>query len=84
MRYKKVHAVIRTDALERVKKRLQKMHLHGHFFRTGNIRKDTMIVQPHMGRASFEFVADNPGRWFFHCHNLYHLHAGMAREFRYV
>lgn len=60
------------------------MHLHGHFFRTGNIRKDTMIVQPHMGRASFEFVADNPGRWFFHCHNLYHLHAGMAREFRYV
>ena len=32
----------------------------------------------------FEFVADNPGRWFFHCHNLYHLHAGMAREVRYV
>lgn len=60
------------------------MHLHAHFFRTGGIRKDTMIVRPHMGRASFDFVADNPGRWFFHCHNLYHLHAGRAREFRYV
>ena len=46
--------------------------------------KDTVQVAPHMGRASFEFVVDNPGRWFFHCHNLYHLHAGMAREVRYV
>jgi len=63
---------------------LHPMHLHGHFFRVGNTLKDTIIVQPHMGRASFEFIADNPGRWLFHCHNLYHLHAGMAREFRYV
>nr|WP_218830603.1 multicopper oxidase family protein [Rubrivirga marina] len=63
---------------------LHPMHLHGHFFRTGNVLKDTVQVAPHMGRASFEFVADNPGRWFFHCHNLYHLHAGMAREVRYV
>ncbi|MGI8943875.1 MAG: multicopper oxidase family protein [Qipengyuania sp.] len=63
---------------------LHPMHLHGHFFRVGNALKDTIIVEPHMGRASFEFVADNPGRWLFHCHNLYHLHAGMAREFRYL
>jgi len=63
---------------------LHPMHLHGHFFRVGNVLKDTVLVRPHMGRASFEFVADNPGRWFFHCHNLYHLHAGMAREVRYV
>lgn len=63
---------------------LHPMHLHGHFFRTGNVLKDTVLVGAHMGRASFEFVADNPGRWFFHCHNLYHLHAGMAREVRYV
>jgi len=27
--------------------------------------------------------ADNSGRWFFHCHNLYHLESGMAREVRY-
>ena len=63
---------------------LHPMHLHGHFFRAGNVLKDTVQVAPHMGRASFEFVVDNPGRWFFHCHNLYHLHAGMAREVRYV
>ncbi len=63
---------------------LHPMHLHGHFFRTGNALKDTVLVEAHMGRASFEFTADNPGRWFFHCHNLYHLHAGMAREVRYV
>lgn len=63
---------------------LHPMHLHGHFFRVGNALKDTIIVEPHMGRASFEFVADNPGRWLFHCHNLYHMEAGMAREFRYV
>jgi FtsP/CotA-like multicopper oxidase with cupredoxin domain len=37
-----------------------------------------------MGRGSFDVVADNPGDWFFHCHNLYHLHAGMARVFSYV
>ena len=63
---------------------LHPMHLHGHFFRVGNALKDTVLVEPHMGRTSFEFVADNPGRWFFHCHNLYHLEAGMAREIRYV
>jgi FtsP/CotA-like multicopper oxidase with cupredoxin domain len=22
-------------------------------------------------------------QWFFHCHNLYHLEAGMARVFEY-
>ena len=63
---------------------LHPMHLHGHFFRAGNAVKDTIIAEPHMGRVSFDFLADNPGRWFFHCHNLYHLHSGMAREFRYV
>lgn len=60
------------------------MHLHGHFFHVRNVLKDTVIVPPHMGRANFEFRADNPGRWFFHCHNVYHLEAGMARELRYA
>jgi len=68
------------------------MHLHGHFFRL--LRrpghwddpiapmKDTVIVGPGQ-KIEFEFIADNPGHWFFHCHNLYHLASGMAREFRY-
>ena len=63
---------------------LHPMHLHGHFFRVGSALKDTVLVEPHMGRGSFDVVADNPGDWFFHCHNLYHLHAGMARVFSYV
>jgi FtsP/CotA-like multicopper oxidase with cupredoxin domain len=61
------------------------MHLHGHFFRVVNpylsperwILKDTIIVNP-MQRMEIEFFADNPGKWFHHCHNLYHMMAGMA------
>lgn len=59
------------------------MHLHGHFFQVGDVVKDTVIVPPQMGEVTFEFIADNPGDWFFHCHNLYHLHSGMARVFEY-
>jgi FtsP/CotA-like multicopper oxidase with cupredoxin domain len=59
------------------------MHLHGHFFRVGRALKDTVLVPPR-GRISFEFLADNPGDWFFHCHNLYHMEAGMARVVRYA
>jgi len=61
------------------------MHLHGHFFyvvhpslpRERWIQKDTLIVNP-MQRVEIEFLADNPGPWFHHCHNLYHMKAGMA------
>lgn len=63
---------------------LHPMHLHGHFFRVGRAWKDTVLVPPHMGDVAFEFRADNPGRWFFHCHNAYHMEMGMAREVRYV
>jgi len=28
--------------------------------------------------VEIEFIADNPGKWFHHCHNLYHMMAGMA------
>jgi len=59
------------------------MHLHGHFFRVGRALKDTVLIPAHMGRATLDFAADNPGDWFFHCHNLYHMEAGMARVFRY-
>ena len=63
---------------------LHPMHLHGHFFRVGRAMKDTVLVPPHMGRLTFDFLADNPGQWLFHCHNLYHMERGMARAFRYV
>lgn len=60
------------------------MHLHGHFFRVGDAVKDTVLVPGHRGRVTLDFHADNPGRWLFHCHNLYHLDAGMARVVEYV
>jgi len=42
------------------------MHLHGHSFRVRNGTergpfKDTVLVEPHMGETTFDFVADNPG-----------------------
>ena len=64
------------------------MHLHGHFFRALNgagERSPLMhtISVPPRKTIRIEFTADNPGDWFFHCHNLYHLDAGMARIFQY-
>lgn len=60
------------------------MHLHGHFFQVGRALKETVMVPAHMGRVTFNFTADNPGDWFFHCHNLYHMESGMARVFHYA
>lgn len=60
------------------------IHIHGHFFElvTGHgdhaPRKHTVIVQPG-GKVSWDFTADAVGDWAFHCHLLYHMHAGMMR-----
>ncbi len=60
------------------------MHLHGHVFQvvaidgkrfSGAVR-DSVLVGP-KERVTFAFDAGNPGLWAFHCHNLYHLAAGM-------
>ena len=69
------------------------MHLHGHFFRIlpqagewnapNAVVKDSFTVGPKQ-KLNIEFFADNPGRWFFHCHNLYHLATGMARVVQYM
>lgn len=58
------------------------IHLHGHFIELVNghpgrhPRKHTINVLPG-GKASFDLTADAPGDWAFHCHLLYHMHAGM-------
>ncbi|WP_232700683.1 multicopper oxidase family protein [Halobacterium wangiae] len=75
------HVRIRMTNLSPV---VHPMHLHGHFFQVGNAIKDTVIVPGHRGQVTLDFHADNPGRWLFHCHNLYHLDAGMARVVEYV
>lgn len=62
------------------------MHLHGHFFRVLNESgeysplKHTVNVEP-MKTVIIEFPANESGDWFFHCHVLYHMKAGMARIF---
>jgi multicopper oxidase len=59
------------------------MHLHGHTFKVSGALKDTVIVPSMMGQRSIRFMANNPGRWLFHCHNLYHMESGMMREIHY-
>ncbi|BDI61974.1 copper resistance system multicopper oxidase [Qipengyuania nanhaisediminis] len=61
------------------------IHLHGHFFELVNGAdhmhqplKHTLVVQPG-GSATFDLTADEPGDWAFHCHLLYHMHAGMMQ-----
>ena len=69
------------------------MHLHGHFFRLLNtaggttqpVVKDTVLIRAGMGNSqSVEWLADNPGAWMFHCHNLHHAEGGMMRLVEYV
>jgi CopA family copper-resistance protein len=58
------------------------IHLHGHFFEVVNghpghhPRKHTVSVAPG-GIVDFDLTADEPGDWAFHCHLLFHMHAGM-------
>ncbi len=60
------------------------MHIHGHFWEIVNGNpgnqplKHTVKVPP--GRfVDLDLTADAPGDWAFHCHLLYHMHAGMMR-----
>ena len=62
------------------------MHLHGMFMELENghgqfiPRVHTINVKP-AERLSLLFHADEPGRWAFHCHILYHMEVGMFRVF---
>lgn len=63
------------------------MHLHGHHFQVVAIRgqrrsgpmRDTVIVPPHTP-VTIAFDANLKGRWFMHCHHLYHMATGMMTE----
>jgi FtsP/CotA-like multicopper oxidase with cupredoxin domain len=62
------------------------MHLHGHVLTvldedgkplTGSpVHQDTVLVPPHTS-YDVAFVANNPGIWMLHCHNLLHANWGM-------
>ncbi|MCA0350000.1 MAG: multicopper oxidase domain-containing protein [Bacteroidetes bacterium] len=64
------------------------MHLHGHDFRVLNGQgefaplKNVLDIMP-METDVIEFEANADGDWFFHCHILYHMMAGMNRVFSY-
>lgn len=67
------------------------MHVHGHSFQVvaiGNDRfagalRDTVLV-PAKTTVTVAFDAKNPGWWAFHCHLLFHQHAGMFATLRYI
>ncbi len=67
------------------------MHLHGHHFqvvavdgrRFGGAVRDTVLV-PANASITVAFDADNPGEWPLHCHQLYHMAAGMMATLRYA
>jgi FtsP/CotA-like multicopper oxidase with cupredoxin domain len=44
--------------------------------------RDTVLI-PIGGSVTIAFAADNPGHWALHCHNLYHMAAGMTTSIRY-
>ena len=65
------------------------MHIHGHWFvlRNGHGAHDPLlhtIDVPPGGIVVADINANEIGQWYFHCHNLYHMIAGMANIVRYT
>ena len=66
------------------------MHLHGHHFQVVAINgnrfsgavRDTVLVPP-MQSVTIAVDAENPGKWAFHCHHLYHMVSGMMAFLEY-
>ncbi len=68
------------------------MHMHGLPFQVVEIdgerfagaMRDTVLVPANGGRVTVAFDAVNPGTWVMHCHNLYHMAAGMMTTLTYA
>jgi len=64
------------------------MHVHGHHFKvigtadelSPDMWRDTIMIDRNQN-LEIAFVADNPGRWLFHCHMLQHAVSGMRTWF---
>ena len=89
VKFSEVTEAIRLDEGERVRFVLvndtmmpHPIHLHGMFFELENgagghrPRKHTVIVKPGE-KLAFDVSSEHVGDWAFHCHLLYHMHAGM-------
>ncbi len=85
--------LVKVKLVNRSKMDDHPMHLHGHFFQVlskdgkpiegSPIVKDTLNLRPGE-EYEVAFVADNPGEWMFHCHDLHHASAGMVTEVKYT
>ena len=84
MRYRLVMKNLSTDD--------HPIHLHRHTFQVQQIdgspemhglNKDVVLV-PAKSTAEIEFVANNPGRTLFHCHQQDHMDRGFMMVFRYA
>lgn len=79
----KVRIVLTNNSMMR-----HPMHLHGHDFRVLGAQgeyapfKNTIDIMP-METDTLEFAANKDGDWFFHCHILYHMMAGMGNVLSY-
>ena len=81
----RVHVTMRNDSMM-----AHPMHLHGHHFQLIGINakpvsgavRDTAHIPP-MTSVTIAFDADNPGKWAFHCHHLYHMASGMMAMLAY-
>ncbi len=68
------------------------LHLHRHTFDVRQVdgspelhglKKDVVLVHS-KSTAEIEFLADNPGRTLFHCHQQDHMDRGFMMVFRYA
>lgn len=67
------------------------IHLHRHSFElsriaggaTAGVLKDVVMLGGYQ-RAEIDFVADNPGRTLFHCHQQLHMDFGFMCLFDYI
>jgi FtsP/CotA-like multicopper oxidase with cupredoxin domain len=67
------------------------IHLHRHSFElariagkaTSGIMKDVVMLGGYQ-EAEIDFMADNPGRTLFHCHQQLHMDFGFMALFDYA
>jgi FtsP/CotA-like multicopper oxidase with cupredoxin domain len=67
------------------------LHLHRHSFEltriggkaTAGVKKDVVMLGGFQ-ELEFDFVADNPGRTLFHCHQQLHMDYGFMALFKYA
>lgn len=70
---------------------IRPLHLHRHSFElvmvggkpTAGVMKDVVMLGGFQ-EIAFDFVADNPGRTLFHCHQQLHMDFGFMALFDYV